>query len=424
VVNFGAVEFAAPRRLARRLDGRFDTCSNRATRDNKWMRFYCAVSDDESARDAVGRVITDSRATNGAVDAVFAFVTGHFAEDADDILERLWLELDPQALIGCSAEGVIGGDREIERAPGISILVAELPDVRLHPFHIAGRSEWREILNDEEQLKDRVGLGPQTQAIIAMGDPFTTPIDPFMAALDKHAPGVPLVGGMASAAQQPGDNFLFRNDQRFDQGLVGMSLSGPIAVETIVSQGCRPIGSHMVVTRSHDNVIEQLGGKPALRALQDAIDAITAHDRELLENGLLIGRAISEYREKFGRGDFLVRNVVGVEQDSGAIAVADYVKTGQTVQFHVRDAASADEDLKLLLDSRKLAAPAGGLLFSCNGRGTRLFDEPCHDVGAARGALKAAPIAGFFAAGELGPVGGRNFIHGHTASIALFSASQ
>ena len=389
------------------------------------MRFHAAVSDDESAREAVDRVIAQSQeATGGQIDAVFAFVTGHFANDADDILERLWLELDPQALIGCSAEGVIGEDREIERAPGIAILAAALPDVRLHPFHVGGRSDWREVLNDEVQLKDRIGIGPQTRAIIAMGDPFTTPIDPFMKALDQHAPGVPLVGGMASAAQQPGDNFLFRNDQRFDQGLVGMSLSGPLAVETIVSQGCRPIGNAMVITRSHDNVIEQLGGKPALRALQDSIDELTPTDRDLLEHGLLIGRAISEYREKFGRGDFLVRNVVGVEQDSGAIAVADYVKTGQTVQFHVRDAASASEDLKLLLEARKIAAPAGGLLFSCNGRGTRLFDEPCHDVRAARRSVQAVPFAGFFAAGELGPVGKKNFIHGHTASIALFSAMQ
>jgi small ligand-binding sensory domain FIST len=386
------------------------------------MRFHAAVSDDESTREAVEGVIGQSQeATGGQVDAVFAFVTGHYADDADDILERLWLELDPQALIGCSAEGVIGGDREIERAPGIAILAAALPDVRLHPFHIGERSDWRQILNDQEQLIDRVGIGPQTRAIIAMGDPFTTPIDPFMAALDQHAAGVPLVGGMASSAQQPGENLLFRNDQRFDRGLVGMSLSGPIAVETIVSQGCRPIGNPMIITRSHDNVIEQLGGKPALRALQDSIGSLDPRDRELLENGLLVGRAISEYREKFGRGDFLVRNVVGVEQDKGAIAVADYVKTGQTMQFHVRDAASADEDLRLLLEARRTAAPAGGLLFSCNGRGIRLFDEPCHDIRAARRALTAAPIAGFFAAGELGPVGGKNFIHGHTASMVLFS---
>lgn len=389
------------------------------------MRFFCSVSENESAQDATEQVIAKARAaTDGKVDVIFAFITGHFSPDAQDILERLWLELDPQSLIGCSGEGVIGGEREIERAPGIAILAAELPDVRLHPFHIGERSEWREVFNDESQLSERFGLGPQTRAIIAMGDPFTSPIDQLMASLDQHFPGLPLIGGMASAARQPGENVLFRNDQTFDQGMVGVSLNGPIQVETIVSQGCRPVGNPLIVTRSRENVIEQLGGKPALRALQEAFEQMSDNDRELLEKGLLIGRAISEYREKFARGDFLVRGVIGIDEESGAVSIADYAKTGQTVQFHVRDAASADEDMRLMLQKRQIASPAGGLLFSCNGRGTRLFDEPCHDIGVAREILGGIPVAGFFAAGELGPVGKRNFIHGHTASLALFSPAS
>ena len=385
------------------------------------MRFWSSISDAETAEDAVGDIIDDAqRGTHGRVDGAFAFITGHHRESAQEILERLWLELDPQALVGCSGEGVIGGDREIERSPGIAVLTFELPDVRLHPFHVGGRSAWRSILNDEEQLKERLGLGPQTRAVIAMGDPFTTPIDPLMAALDQHAARVPLIGGMASAARQPGQNVLFRNDEVFEEGVVGMTLSGPVAVETIVSQGCRPVGNPMIVTRSHDNVIEQLGGKPALQVLQESVQSMPQKDRDLLEHGLLIGRAISEYRDKFGRGDFLVRNVVGVEQDNGAIAMADYIRTGVTVQFHVRDAESADEDLALLLQGRTMTSAAGGLLFSCNGRGTRLFDQPCHDVRVVREKIERIPVAGFFAAGELGPVGGRNFIHGHTASVALF----
>jgi small ligand-binding sensory domain FIST len=167
--------------------------------------------------------------------------------------------------------------------------------------------------------------------------------------------------------------------------------------------------------------VEQLGGKPALEALRETVMQLPDDQKELLQNGLLIGRAISEYRERFGRGDFLVRNLVGVDDQSGAIALADYVKTGQTVQFHVRDAQTADEDLSLLLAPQSMAEPAaGGLLFSCNGRGTRLFDRPCHDIAAAQKAMPKTPMAGFFAAGELGPIGGKNFIHGHTASLALF----
>jgi small ligand-binding sensory domain FIST len=244
----------------------------------------------------------------------------------------------------------------------------------------------------------------------------------LLAAFDRAAPGAPLVGGMASASRTPGGNVLVRNDSVLVDGFVGMSLSGPLEVETVVSQGCRPIGRPFVVTRSHDNVIDQLGGKPALEMLRETVDALDESDRQKLGNGLFVGRAISEYRERFGRGDFLVRNVMGVDQESGALAVTDFVKTGQTVQFHVRDAGTATEDLTLLLDGQAGAGTpaAGGLLFSCNGRGTRMFDQPCHDVGVSRKAMPQTPVAGFFAAGELGPVGGKNFIHGHTASFALF----
>lgn len=386
------------------------------------MRFHSAISGSESAYDAVEEVIAEAQeGTGGKTDVVFAFFTGHHRDDAEEILERLWLELDPQALVGCSAEGVIGGELEIEREPGVAILAAALPDVRVHPFHIAGRTDWRHVLTDESQLAERLGIGEQTRALIAFGDPFTTPIDELMKTLDAHAPGVPLVGGMASSARQPGHNVLLRNDQCLGEGMVGVSLSGPLAVQTVVSQGCRPFGSPMVVTKSHDNVIEQVGGKPTLRALQDAIESMPEEERELLHNGLLIGRAISEYRDTFGRGDYLVRNVIGVDQESGAVSMADYIRTGQTVQFHVRDAQTADEDLERMLELQKKADPAaGGLLFSCNGRGTKLFPEPCHDIGVARRVMPATPIAGFFAAGELGPIGQKNFIHGHTASMALF----
>jgi small ligand-binding sensory domain FIST len=177
----------------------------------------------------------------------------------------------------------------------------------------------------------------------------------------------------------------------------------------------------MVVTKAHDNVIEQLGGKPSLAAVRDMLAEITEHDRRLLrDNGLMIGRAISEYKERFSRGDFLVRSLVGVDEKTGAIAVGDLVRVGQTVQFHVHDAASAQEDLEMMLQPvREAAAPPAALLISCNGRGTRLFSEANHDVGVASRSMPATAIAGFFAAGELGPVGGKNFIHGHTASFAL-----
>jgi small ligand-binding sensory domain FIST len=390
------------------------------------MRFFSALSDSESTADATARVIADARdALDGKIDLAFVFTTGHHLEGADAMIERVWLELDPQVVVGCSAEGVIGGDREVEREPGVALLAGALPGVRLHPFHIAGQDDWRELLTEPDALAERVGRGPETRAVIGFGDPFTTPLAQFLPAADRaFGGGAPLVGGMASSARAPGGNVLFRNDRCYDEGFVGVSLHGPaVAVDTVVSQGCRPVGKPLLITRSRENVIEQLGGRPAMQALGETVQALGESDRRLLQNGLFVGQAISEYRERWGRGDFLVRNVIGVDQQAGSIAVSDYVRTGRTVQFHVRDAQTADEDLALMLEQHKARtdeAPAGGLLFSCNGRGTRMFEAPCHDIAAARAAMPHTPVAGFFAAGELGPVGGRNFIHGHTASFALF----
>ena len=392
------------------------------------MRFHSVVSDRENSAAAVEAVIEEigeaGEGDSGSplkVDVAFAFMTAHHRDDADAVIERLWLELDPQTIVGCSAEGVIGGDLEIERQPGLAVLAAEMPLVRIHPFHVGGETDWRHVLTDADELAERVGYGPETRAVIGFGDPFTTPTDPFLKALDDACPAAPLVGGMASSARQPGQNVLLRNDQVLTDGFVGVSFSGPVEVETVVSQGCRPIGRPMVVTKSHDNIVEALGGRPALEVLRDTVMELGEDDRHHLANGLFLGRAISEYRERFGRGDFLVRNVIGVDDESKSLGVADYVRTGQTVQFHVRDAATAGEDLGMLLESQKAAErAAGGLLFSCNGRGTRLFDVHCHDIGLARKAMPTTPVAGFFAAGELGPVGGKNFIHGHTASFALF----
>lgn len=383
------------------------------------MRFHSAISDLDSTADATQQVVEQIRARMEDVDAAFVFFTPDHAGQIEQAVERLWLELDPQVIVGCSAEGVIGADQEIERTAGLSVLAGHLPGVRVHPIHIA-TNEWAELLHAPDDLRERLGCGPETRAVVGFGDPWTTPLMPFMQALDLLAPRAPLIGGMASGARSAGENRLVRNDQVFDQGFVGMSLSGEIEVQSVVSQGARPIGKPLVITRCRENVIEQLGGKPAVEVLRETIQRLTSRDEQLLRHGLLIGRVVSEYRERFGRGDFLVRNVVGFDADNQAIEVAEHVRTGQTVQFHVRDAASADEDLRLLLQSAtETGTAAAALLFSCNGRGTRMFDAPNHDIAVSRELMPDTPVGGFFAAGEFGPVGGRNFIHGHTASFAL-----
>ena len=260
-------------------------------------------------------------------------------------------------------------------------------------------------------------------AVLLLGDAYTFPTDQFLARLNEDVPNVPVLGGMASGTNGAGDCRLLLGDRVLDQGAVGLYLEGEIGLRSIVSQGCRPIGRHMVVTRAEENIILELSGRTPFDQLRDLWAALPPEDQRLFQNGLHIGRVLDEYQSEFRRGDFLVRNVMGLEKQTGALLITDRVRVGQTVQFQVRDAASADEDLHALLQmdiQTHERRPAAALVFSCNGRGTRLFSAPDHDAGVVRQEAGAIPVAGFFAQGELGPVGGENFIHGFTASVALF----
>jgi small ligand-binding sensory domain FIST len=211
------------------------------------------------------------------------------------------------------------------------------------------------------------------------------------------------------------------DSRTYDSGAVGIVIGGGVRVRPVVSQGCKPIGRPMVVTRSEENLIVELGGRPALERLREVYGGLDPSDRELVRSSLHVGRAATEYRDEFRRGDFLVRNVVGADPESGVVAVGDTVRTGQTVQFHVRDAVTADDDLRELLEAAAVGPrAAGALVFTCNGRGRRLFDTPDHDARCLQECLGPLPAAGFFAQGELGPIGSRTFLHGFTASIALF----
>ncbi len=269
-------------------------------------------------------------------------------------------------------------------------------------------------------------LGERTpipnQIVLALGDPFTMDADAWLKQVNAAVPGLRVVGGMASGAQVPGQNRLVLDEIETDEGGVAIHLAGPVAVRAVVSQGCRPIGRPLIVTRLEGNLVRELGRRPALEVFQEMYEALDPSERELVRQGLHLGRVINEYQERFERGDFLVSNVLGVD-DLGGLAISGLVRVGQTVQFHVRDAATADEDLRHLLAEASRAGPAlGALLFTCNGRGRRLFDVEDHDVQAILKRFGPIPVAGFFAMGEFGPIGGQNFVHGFTASVALFGS--
>ena len=261
--------------------------------------------------------------------------------------------------------------------------------------------------------------------VLLLADPFSFPTDGLIAQLNTREAGIPIVGGNASGGQAPQDNRLIVGDQVTSDGAVAILLRGNTGIRTLVSQGCRPVGDHFVITRSDENVIYELGGKPALLQLKQIFDTLPTHEQALIQRGLHVGRVVSEYQDQFEQGDFLVRNVLGIDPDKGSIAVADFLRPGQTIQFQIRDQHTADAELNQLLaqlQNDQNFTAGGGLLFSCNGRGTRLFSEPHHDASAVDQALGSIPLAGFFAAGEIGPIGKENFMHGFTASLALFPA--
>lgn len=387
------------------------------------MPFAAALSADPNTAAALEEVTRQVRdQLPGPPDLAVAFFSPHHLANATQ-LTALGQRLQARCLLGCPGEAVIGNDQEVEGGPALSLWAASWSGkVQLTPFllEVAETADGYTLLGWPDELG---GADARESLILLLADPFTFPVDAFLKQVNREHPGLRVVGGMASGASQPGENVLLLGDRAVRYGAAGVLLRGPVKVRSVVSQGCRPIGRHLVITKAQENVILELGGKPALARLQEVLNELDPAERELVRRGLHVGRVINEYQGAFQRGDFLVRNVVGADRTTGAIAITDRVRVGQTVQFHVRDADTADEDLNDLLRfdlSAHERTPGAALVFSCNGRGTRLFPGPHHDARAVRARAGPIPVAGFFAQGELGPVGGQNFIHGFTASVVLF----
>jgi small ligand-binding sensory domain FIST len=384
------------------------------------MPFSAVLSTKPTTREAVADCLERS-AWQGPVDLALAFFSPAHREHAIEIAKSVHAALRPRCLLGCQGETVIGNEREVEEGPALALWLGRWQgQVALTPFHlmVEETSEGHALLGWPDDLAE---AAPETSLIVALGDPYTFPADDFLREVNEEHAGLRVVGGMASGARQPGENPLLIGEDVRGEGAVGVLLRGAVKARSVVSQGCRPIGKPMVITKAHDNVIQALGGHTALEQLQQLWQELGPRDQKLMQRGLHVGRVISEYQPTFQRGDFLIRNVMGLEQETGALAITDRVRVGQTVQFHVRDADTAHEDLEeMLAKAAQGPRPQGALLFSCNGRGTRLFGRPDHDARAIQEALGTIPLAGFFAQGELGPVTGRNFIHGFTASVVLF----
>jgi small ligand-binding sensory domain FIST len=396
------------------------THSSHATH-NGTLQFASALSRNADTEAATRDVADTVRRQIGehSVDLAFVFFSAHHAAQAMVISTMLQEALHAKVCVGCSGEGVIGGSEELETAPALTLWVAHLPQVRVTPLRLSFSD-----LQDQIQITAWPESTVAESTFILVADPFTTPMQDVLSLMADRYPQAKAIGGLAGGGHDSGANRLLLNNEVFDGGLVGVQLAGPVSVRTVISQGCRPIGDRFVVTKAEQNLIYELGGKPALQRLQDVFESLTNTHRRDAHLALHLGIVIDEHRNHFERGDFLVRNLIGADQQAGAIAIGDVVQEGQTVQFHLRDGISASEDLQVLLAKDRTThstPPLGALLFSCCGRGQGLFGRPHHDSGVVHERFGDIPVAGFFAQGEIGPVGGRNFLHGYTASVALFA---
>lgn len=421
------------------------------------LHFASGLSDQKDADAAIRAVMRElAAALTGPVDLAVVFATPHFRDKFNEIHGRLRDTLGARHTIGVTAGGVIGVKRETENSPGLSVLAASLPGVTLSPFSTEGldvhddpaalrRAIWPSEMAEagapagadvshanapahdephDEPISDTNDADPR--AILFLADPFSTAMTALLPGLGKALPHAPVIGGMASGARQPGGNRLLLDGAITDAGGVGLAIGGDVRVDLTVSQGCRPIGKPYVITKCQHNIIKELGGRGCLDVAKEMLETLSEEDRQLLQvNGWHLGRVVNEYKERFGRGDFLIRHIIGIDPNHGYMAVGDTnMRVGQTVQFHVRDQRTAREDFAMLLEAQKLHGNHGGaLLFSCNGRGTNLFDEPNTDATIVYDALGDIPLAGCFAAGEIGPVGHENHLHGHTASLAVIRPS-
>ena len=375
------------------------------------------LSTSESAWDAATEAAREARGGalgRAEVDLAFIFLSPAHLGEAEAAAEAVREELAPRHLLGCVAEGVVARVRELEEGPAVAVWAGALPGAEIECFHAAAVQTDEGVAVAGFPELDDPGL------VALLVDPFTFPAGPFLTRLNETHERIPLVGGLAVGGQQPGAQALILEDAVHAEGAVGAVVSG-LSVLTVVSQGCRPIGREAVITRCEGNVVYELAGRPALERLRGEVAALSSEEQALAARGLLVGLVIDENRPEYETGDFLMRGLLGADEATGALSLGDTARVGQTLRFFVRDAASADADLRQALgDALRRGRPAGALLFTCNGRGTNMFPEPDHDARVVAEALGTQALAGFFCGGEIGPVGGQAFLHGFTATLAVF----
>jgi len=390
------------------------------------MNWTSALSENPVLEEAIAECgVAIKNAVGGeTLDLAVAFISPHYEDSYDRVADLMAETLGAKHVFGCSGGGVIGNGVEVEQRAGVSITAAVLPNVNVRPFHLEG-----DLLPDmdagPDKWADLVGVqADQDPHFVMLADPYSFPVQDLLMGMDFAFPRAAKIGGLASGASRQGGNALFLDDQVLRTGAIGLALDGNITVDTVVAQGCRPIGSPMRISKSDRNMLLELDGQAPMEVLRNMFETLSERDRGLLQNSLFLGVVMDELIDSPVQGDFLIRNVVGMDQATGGLAIGEMLKEGQLVQFHLRDAETSTDDLQAVLtryaDEHRENDIPGALLFSCLGRGQYLYGKPNHDTDLFRDKLGDVPLGGFFCNGEIGPVSGTTFLHGYTSSFGLF----
>lgn len=385
--------------------------------------FVSALARDQDGLQAIEDVASKVKRelAGKTLDLAIMFISEPYQDEANELAQAFIKLASPQCLIGCNGSGAIGEEHEIEMEPSISVLAMHLPGVEIDTFSFS-ENEISKIPSGKH-LIELLDLYPnENPKFICFGDPVTCDVRELLRIFNEAYPGIPLVGGLASGGVVGVPNWLLLNDGVHKNGVVGVTLTGDIKFETIVSQGCRPIGEPLIITKAEKNILYGLGGKPPIEILSELLNKLSPEDQNLAMHSLFVGVVMDERQEKFNRGDFLIRNIMGADQASGALAVGELLEVGQTLQFQLRDQSASSEDLRVLLEtSHAKSKPEGALLVSCCGRGRGMFGEADHDIQLIQKLRGPVPLAGFFANGEFGPIKNKNYVHGYTSSLTIIS---
>ena len=389
------------------------------------MRAEAAITQSQIVENALEDLVErlPMLADGTKVDLALLFASDWYEDEYPELMQGLRERVGDAIIIGCSGQGIIGPGQEIETSPAIVLQLFSLPGAMLKPVVLTPEDVSSQMMANV--WAERLGkLTPeQVNAWLFFVDPFTTESERLLMLMKTMNRGVPMIGGLASGDQRKQRSFLFLNGEVLDRGVVGLAIGGDYEVRTVVSQGAQPIGQSWTITGVQGNFVQTIGMRPALEVLQETFSSLSPEMQERARSNLLVGLAMDEYRDEYGRGDFLIRNLLGIDRESGAVAINAMPREGQTLQFQVRDPEAADDELSVLLrrarDELGGQQPVGALLCACNGRGVGLFGAPHHDAQKLEEMLGPVPVAGFFCNGEIGPVGRENYLHGFTASIAL-----